>query len=542
MLSVCFLFAFTLLCVLTWLPRILARYMGGNSLTGTIPFNFLDGVENKGLSMEVDLISNRLSGSLPPSLTQFNDLAFFVAGNRISGIADGLCRKDTWMRGAVGDFQCNAILCPPDTYSSYGRQRDASSLCHDCPAGETAAYYGSFRCVGEEGSQSLSERGLLENLYRGLEGDNWKNKLGWLSDQSFCNWAGITCVADKESVSSIDLAGNGLRGSFPTQVYELPSLSRLNVAQNEVDFSFTGIARATNLEYLQLDDTGTPRSLSGLDMATNMKVLHMANNHFVNEDFSAVVSLSKLESLDLSNNAVGSLPSLASQSNLKHVDFRECGISGKIPSWLTSLSLLEYIHFDGNSLSGALPSSLSDLVNLKYMSFADQLSNGGTGITGTLPDFVGLSSLRELYLQSNKLTGTLAESFLADVPNDAAVTVDLRGNALHGSIPEALTRISDLNLYLASNEIDSIPESVCSTSWNDKAGSSGNCDHIMCSKGSFNAIGRATPTLSCTPCTEDGYASYFGSTDCGPNFEKHIVFGLFESLGGRNYSFVNPAR
>ena len=49
-------------------------YLGANSLTGSIPFDFLNGVEDKTAPIVVDLISNRLTGRVPASLTQFDQL------------------------------------------------------------------------------------------------------------------------------------------------------------------------------------------------------------------------------------------------------------------------------------------------------------------------------------------------------------------------------------------------------------------------------------------------------------------------------------
>jgi len=60
-------------------------YLGVNSFSGTIPSNFLDGIEDKTTAVEVDLISNRLTGEIPASLARFERMTMYLAGNQISG-------------------------------------------------------------------------------------------------------------------------------------------------------------------------------------------------------------------------------------------------------------------------------------------------------------------------------------------------------------------------------------------------------------------------------------------------------------------------
>ena len=509
-------------------------YLGVNSLTGSIPHNFLNSIANKALEIEIDLTANRLTGVVPASLAQFDDLSIYLGGNKITGISDGLCRKDNWMKEAVSQFKCNAILCPPGTYGVYGRQQDGNTECLACDSGSSSEFYGSYNCLGEDEKQTLSERIILEDFFEATAGDSWKHSLNWLdSDESICSWYGISCVDGKESVESISILHNGLRGMVPEEVYELPNLKQINLAQNAIDMSFSGINRASKLEYLGLDETNV-QSLPGLDSATSLKVLHMAKLN-IREFPNEVLSLSSLESLDLSKNPVGSMPSLESLQKLKYFACSECALGGNLPNWPGSITSLEHLALDGNSFRSTIPSVFSALTSLKYLSLDNQ------GLQGSVPDFAGFTQLQELYLQRNSFDGSLPSSLLQDVNagTGGKITLDFRYNNITGSVPEGLARIPDLNLYLASNKIDSLPNTVCSVSWNEKDGSMSGCDHILCSKGTFNALGRATPDLACIACTETGYASYFGSTHCGPDFEKNLVYNIFLSLGGQNWTHAD---
>jgi Leucine-rich repeat (LRR) protein len=515
-------------------------YFGSQSLSGTIPYNFLNGIENKDLSIEIDLISNRLTGSVPPSLSQFGDLSLFLAGNRISGISDGLCTKGSWMQGGVGTFQCNALLCPSGTYNSRGRQKDSSSPCAPCPSDTFAEYYGSFACIGEQQVQSLSERSILERFFTAMGGEAWNQQAGWLdSGKSICAWTGVTCVDGQESVSSIRLAGNHLMGSVPGELFLLPNLSGVDLSRNTINVSLHDINKAEKLEYLQLDGTGL-RNLSGLELATRLKLLHLAENNFLGVDLAYVVaSLTGLESLDVSRNDISVMPALKGHGNVTFLACAACGLTGGIPPWLSDLTRLRHIDFESNSFSGSIPALLSNLQEITFLSFADQVSNGGPGLSGSLPDFARMTQLQELRLQGNNLTSSIPESFLRDVNNDGTVTVDLTGNSIQGAIPQALSHIANMNLYLAGNKIDSVPEEICATNWNQFNGTTSDCSRILCAPTTFNALGRATPEMPCIDCTEPDYAAYYGSVQCGPAFEKNSVYSLFEALGGSSWTHAD---
>ena len=128
------------------------------------------------------------------------------------------------MKGAVGVYECNGILCPPNTFSKYGRQADGSSLCEDCPSGSSAPYYGSFNCLTASDQDILDERLILEELYKATSGDFWLFNDNWMDpDDSVCLWQGISCNGDN-SVESIHLMRNGLLGSIPASIYTLPNL------------------------------------------------------------------------------------------------------------------------------------------------------------------------------------------------------------------------------------------------------------------------------------------------------------------------------
>ena len=383
------------------MPNLRELYLGSNSLTGTIPFDFLNGVEDKDSGeLIVDLVSNQLEGRVPSSLSQFNDMSIYLADNKFEELADGLCNKDDWMKSKVDAFGCDAIMCPPNAFAKHGRQTSSDTVCTQCPAGSNAPYYGSFECIGNLAVDSLKERDILKAIYNALRGPQWTLSTNWLNDDvSFCLWHGIECVSGTESVRGIRLPQNDLEGDVPSVIFELANLEEINLAGNQIAFSFEGIDRASKLEYLNVDKIGL-KTLSGLENAPQLKLLHVVGNDFRGVFPEEIYSLANLEVLYLSDNDIGGRlhSAMAALSNLVYLQCYECGLDQSIPTWLGNLSSLEYLRLDQNSLHGSIPAEIEGLTRIQHIDLSDQISRGGAGISGPLPRFANLLDLTELYL------------------------------------------------------------------------------------------------------------------------------------------------
>jgi Leucine-rich repeat (LRR) protein len=515
-------------------------YLGVNGITGTIPYNFLDGVEDKTSVIKIDLTSNAITGTIPASLTQFDSMSLFVGGNRITDISDGLCSKSKWMGGDVGSYGCDAILCPAGTYNAIGREGSGASTCQGCGTG-TGGLLGSFECLSSNEVQEGSEREILELLYSAMDGPNWLDNTNWLDpDESICNWYGIQCVSDSEdSVASIDLSNNRLRNAFPSEVYDLPNLLEINLQGNDIIFSFNGIGSASNLEALNLAETGVT-SVIGITQASNLKLLRLDTNNFpvFPED---VLDLTSLEVLSLSNNLFPEEPfpsGLQYLTSLTYLACSGCGFTGPIPEWLSSLPNLQYLKLSQNALSGSIPASLESVVSLKHLDLSEQASIG-RGLNGRLPSFASMGNLTEVYLQHNNLEGPIPSNFLSSVPNTKLVTVDLRYNGLNETIPIQLGNFNKMNLYVANNLITGIPQALCAKDWNDGDVALNGCDGIICSLGTFNAFGRATKGLECFQCDNPAALPYLGNTFCDSAIDHQALVYLYRSYGGPNWKSDN---
>lgn len=518
------------------LKAISELYLGVNSLSGSLPYNFLDGVDSKTAPLKVDLTSNLITGTLPGSLSQFDKMDLFVADNRITGIADALCAKEDWLSGAVGKFNCEGILCPENKYNpGIGRKRDLSNPCQDCSTG-TDGILGGVECLTEQQKRESGERALLEELYRSASGDFWLNNEGWMDgDESICDWYGIECESDNNpSVTSIDLESNNLRGSIPTEIYRLSSLQTLNLQGNIIDLKFDGIGLATALESLDLEEMGL-QSVTGINEATSLISLRIARNSIRTFPLE-VFELANLQVLDMSDNPFQQQPMPTSFQNLVSLVYlgcAACGFTGALPQFLGSMENLQHISLGQNGFSGSIP-DFSQLVELYHLDLSDQTANG-FGLNGPVPEFTQQGQLTELFLQNNDLTGTLPSTLLGGLSSFAGdlVTIDLRSNSLTGAVPSALGRFAQLNLFLAGNEFDDLSPLLCNNNfWNDGNVGTHQCDAIMCPMGKFNSYGRAIGEVTCSDCDT---AEYFGATFCGSSVEKPILIELYRSTGGTSW-------
>ncbi len=78
-----------------------------------------------------------------------------------------------------------------------------------------------------------AERAALMALYNSTNGDVWRNNTGWGTDSLHCDWYGVTCD-ENEHVAILDLGGNGLTGTLPSEIGDLPLLTILRLTGTEI--------------------------------------------------------------------------------------------------------------------------------------------------------------------------------------------------------------------------------------------------------------------------------------------------------------------
>ncbi|KAG0475284.1 hypothetical protein HPP92_014970 [Vanilla planifolia] len=239
-------------------------------------------------------------------------------------------------------------------------------------------------------------------------------RLDHISTLVIADWKQISgpipaCITSLSSLRVLDLIGNRLTGSLPSNLGKLYHLAILNVADNQI--------------------TGPiPESLTQMG---SLMHLNLANNQLsgsIPSDFGNLKMLSR--ALLGRNRLSGVIPSSIGQMNrLADLDLTENQIWGSIPASLASMPVLSSLYLGSNRLTGGIPAVLLGNKGLGILNLSRN------AIEGPIPDaFTSISYFTTLDLSYNKLTGDLPKTLLT-----AAYVghIDLSNNHLCGRIPTA---------------------------------------------------------------------------------------------------------
>ncbi|KAH9614267.1 hypothetical protein KSS87_017308 [Heliosperma pusillum] len=328
-------------------------------------------------------------------------------------------------------------------------------------------------------------------------------------DPTPCNWTGVTCSGSPLSITTLNFSGSSLTGQFPLSLCNLPSLTYLSFADNNLNSSLpSDISTCRNLIHLDLNQNllvgRIPHSLSNV---SNLRYLDLSGNNFSGDVPLSFATFPSLQVISLSSNLLNGIfpnvlfdistlqqlnlsynpfrlsqlsPQLGAMQNLEVFWASTCNLVGHIPTNLTALKNLTLFDVSENGLTGTIPSSLTELTSLVQVelyknSLSGELPQFGWGklkslrnfdasmnrLSGTIPDELTRLQLASFNLYENKLTGSIPDS----VANSANLyELKLFGNQLTGELPSQLGLNSPLNLVDVSNNLLSgtLPLNLCS--------------------------------------------------------------------------------
>lgn len=527
------------------MPSLTELQLAYNLLTGSLPDNFLAGTDRE-IPIKVRLTGNNMVGKLPESLATFPEMIIEVEDNKISEIPAILCEQSLWMEGEVGRTSpnaCDAILCPPFTWSPHGKASPTLGLtCEDCPGN---AFFGETVCETGDAHKSR-ETEILDELFQATGGRYWNlTHTNWTKPGiPICQREGVICTGTTDlntGVTELILSRFGLRGTVPSSVYELTKLRRLALSWNPVELNFTGVGDAQGLEVIQLSGTKIT-SVAGLESASPvLHEVHLAKTGLEGTFPTELLQARTIRRLFMSGNRLtGTIPSDISQLALEqlHLDGNE--LTGAIPKEIGMLTNMEELYLQNNKLMGLIPSQLGMMPKLHTLDVSQQ--RGELKLTGPLYPFDNNPALTTLNFAGNYLAGLLPANLLEKMDEDASITVDLSRNLLAGSVPAEYDRFRLLTIDLANNMIDTIPSVLCDNlEWMDGAPpGTTSCDFILCPPHTTARTGRATAGESCQECPYSGQAPFFGSTACDiapVEGERDVLVQFYRATNGDDWVY-----
>ncbi|CAL5363250.1 unnamed protein product [Camellia sinensis] len=292
-----------------------------------------------------------------------------------------------------------------------------------------------------------------------------------------CKWSGVGCNNHTGHVTMLDLHRDPwsdapyqpLSGQISPSLLELQHLKYLDLAYNHfsgpIPIQFRNLS---NLQYLNLG-YNSDLKCGNLDWLSHLSLLSHLELSFVN--------LSKAIDWVQSINNLPLLKELSwlfyFSSSLIDVDLSSNQLKRLIPDSFGGMISLTNLSLVDNHLEGALPKSFANLTHLRSLDlyynnlteelhqFLQKLSGAEDSLqvlvvdenrlSGPLPGFTRFSSLIELSVSSNQLSGSIPETF---GQLHSLVYLWLDGNQLTGSLPDLSMFPSLMVLVLVDNQLN----------------------------------------------------------------------------------------
>ncbi|KAK7274004.1 hypothetical protein RIF29_15073 [Crotalaria pallida] len=266
-------------------------------------------------------------------------------------------------------------------------------------------------------AQSQDDAAIMNTLKKALKPPT---ALNW-TDTDFCNWKHTQCNGERR-VKSIQIGSLNLEGTLPPELVNLSALETFQCNANQL--------------------SGTVPK-----MPNSLQHLVINNNNFnsmANEFFKGMTGLVEVR-IDFNPFQSWTIPdSLKDCQSLISFSGMSANFNGRIPSFFGINPVLLELHLSYNHLEGELPESFAGS-NIESLWLNNQ---NITKLNGTLAVLTNMTSLKQVWVQSNSFTG-----MIPDFSNhDQLSFVNLRDNQLTGLVPDSLVKLPALrNVTLTNN-------------------------------------------------------------------------------------------
>ncbi|XP_021827851.1 receptor-like protein 12, partial [Prunus avium] len=395
--------------------------LSSNLLTGQIHSSHWENLTNL---LNLDLRHNLLDGTIPSSLFSLSLLQKLqLSNNQFSGqlpVFGGISLLDTL------DLSSNKLEGPIPMSIFNLRVLKILSL-------SSNNFNGSFPLNGLPQLKNLS---TLDLSYNSLL-INYNHTS--VSHSTFPNITTLKLASGKlrtfpaflrnqSRLVSLDLSENQIQGEIPNWLWNLSSLSQLNLSYNFLVALESPLLNLTSLSVLDLHSNQLqgqfplfPPSAIYVDYSKNnfssrippnigdflnfTLFFSLSSNNFNGIIPESMCSAPYLQVLDLSNNSLsGTIPQclIAISGTLAVLNLRRNNLSGTVPDQFAERCSFKTLDLNGNQIGGQFPKSLANCTMLEVLNL------GNNQIADTFPCLLkNISTLRVLVLRSNKFYGHL---------------------------------------------------------------------------------------------------------------------------------------
>ncbi|KAL8136960.1 hypothetical protein V2J09_002961 [Rumex salicifolius] len=412
-----------------------------NSIGGSFPARLL---ENNKLLEFLNLANNSLTGSLQLSRHPHYQLKLLdVSNNQVNYLPTNLSQLIpnivfiSLSRNSIKRVELDALLelksAINGTALPHWTKEDHAGRPSNC------CLWGEIECGDQSGRvTSLT----IEEVRLNVEGDWYVNaslflpfqdlQILVLSSNSITGWTHH--LRQLTSLRALDLNWNHLRGMI-----DVSDLAYNHVNCEVPKDCFKGCFSLESL-ILSHNNLGVVPSLSD---STSLKILRLNNNNLKGMIPSSLFP-SSLQLLDMSNNNLGGhIPAEFCKFNfLNFLDLSNNRFSGFLPSCFNG-SMLAFVFLNKNNLNGPPLPVFKNNTSLVILDLGDN------HLSGMVPKWIGdLRSLSSLVLRNNNFEGELRNQVCS---LDQLSVLDLSNNNISGQIPHCLSQLTFLPLGEKSN-------------------------------------------------------------------------------------------
>ncbi|KAE8732760.1 proteasome subunit alpha type-4-like [Hibiscus syriacus] len=247
----------------------------------------------------------------------------------------------------------------------------------------------------------------------------------------------------------ISLTNNRLTGPIPSSFSNLPFLHTLDLSSNHLSgFIPPGLTKLPSLKILVLSSNELTGELP-LTVSARLLDLDLKKNK-INGPLPRLPSTVRY--LSVSDNSMwGPLSSLHSLSELVYLDISMNRFSGPVPASLFfNNPSLTSLFLQRNNLSGGLPSIKVDPTTVQSYGEVSIVDLSHNFITGEITAL--LAGVETLFLNNNRLIGSVPEEYVKSVYDGTTSTLYLQHNYLSGfPLPRGSTLPDTVSVCLSYN-------------------------------------------------------------------------------------------